>query len=114
MTYIPPLFPDDADEEDLFHRKYLSVADVFVGTVVDTDTLFCLVWFDPSFPSNDDGFLVIMEAGLSVICLVSDFLVASLSEGCAVDVSSSGFEVVWSASVFTVLIISPILTGFVG
>ena len=74
--YIPPLFSDDADEAEIFHRKFLFVADVFVGTVVDNDTFFCVVWFDISFSPNDDDFPVQTEAGLSVICPDSDFLAA--------------------------------------
>ena len=66
--YIPPLFSDDADEAEIFHRKFLFVANVFVGTVVDNDTFFCVVWFDISFSPK--------EAGLSVICPGSDFLAA--------------------------------------
>lgn len=81
------------------------MADVSVGTVVDTDTLFCLVWFDISLPINGDGFPVITEADLSVICLDSVFLAAVLSKDCIKDVTFPGFAVVWSASVFT---------GFVG
>lgn len=103
--YIPPLFSDEVGEADTFHRKCLSVADVFVGTVLDTDTLFCLVWFDISVPLNDNGFPV---------CLVSDFLAALLSEGCAVDASFPGFAVVWSASVFTPFTFSPFFAAFVG
>ena len=41
--YIPPLFSDDEDEVETSHRTFLLVADAFVGTVVDTDILFCLV-----------------------------------------------------------------------
>ena len=113
VIYIPPLFSDGVDEADTFHPKCLFVTDVSVGTVVDTDTLLCLVWFDISFPLNDDGLPVVKEADLSVICLNSDFPVAVLSEGCAVVFSFLGFGVVWSASVST-LTFSPIFTGFVG
>ena len=109
--YIPPLFSDDVGEAETFHPKGLFVIDVFVGTVVDVDTLFCLVWFNISF--NDDGLPVVKEADLSVICLDSDFPAAVLSKGCNVVFSFPGFAVVWSAPVFT-LTFSPIFTGFVG
>ena len=89
------------------------MTDVSVGTVVDTDSLFCLVCFDISLPLNDDGLPLVKEADLSVICLDSDFPAAVLSEGCAVVFSFLDFAVVWSASVFT-LTFSPIFTGFVG
>lgn len=113
VIYIPPLFSDDADEADTFHPIFLFVADIFVGTVVDTDTLFCLVWFDISLPLNDDGLPVEKEADLSVICLDSDFPAVVLSEGCAVVFVFPGFAAVWSASVLTPTF-SPIFTGFVG
>lgn len=103
--YIPPLFSDDEDEVETSHRTFLLVADVFVGTVVDTDILFCLVWFDISLPLNGDGFPVITEADLNVICLDSVFLAVVLLIDCTDDVTFPGFAVEWSASVFT---------GFVG
>ena len=106
----PPLFSDDADEAETFHRKFVLVA------VVDTETFLCLVWFEISFPLNDDGFPAITEADLFVICLGSDFLAAVLgvgAEGRIVDVSFPGFAVEWWASVFTFFTFPPISIGFV-
>lgn len=108
VIYIPPLFSDDANEDETF------VADVSDGAVVDTETFLCLVWFEISFPLNDDGFPVVKEADFSFFCLDSDFLAAVLSEGRIVDVSFPGFAVVGSASVFTFFSFSPISIDFVG